>query len=155
MTLKDLRIKLQGLIPGIVDKPLMDKIGTEVVDIVKTRTTKGFGVQAEGGPQTPLKGLSESYKKQRRRLKAQGKLSDKTAVNKSNLHKSGEMVESINHQADNNSVTIKPTGSRNEKKVKYQAEAGRIAFNLSKSEKQKVLKIINEEIKNDIKKKGL
>lgn len=155
LKISDLQIKLKTLISDTVDRSLMDKIGREVTDIVKTRTRKGFGVKTNLGPQTRLKGLSESYKKQRIRLKAAGKLSKHATPNKSNLTKSGDMIDSTKHKTTKNTVVISPIGNKNKRKAKYQAKAGRIAYNLSKSENRRIIKLIDQEFNKDINKKGL
>lgn len=155
MKISDLRIKLKTLISDTVDKSLMDEIGREVVDIVKTRTRKGFGVKNNLGPQKPLKALSPKYKARRKLLQAQGKLSSKTTPNRSNLTKSGDMIDSTYYKTTKNTVTVSPKGAKNRKKAKYQAEAGRVAYNLSKSENRRITKIINNRFNKDINKKGL
>lgn len=155
MNLKDLQIRLKSLINGVVDKALMGEVGQEVVGMVKDRTRKGFGVPQNLGAKKPLPGISESYKKQRRRLRGQGKLSSETTPNKSNLTNTGKLVDSIDYTATSNEVKVEPQGRSNQKKAAFQADAGRIAFNLSKSENKKILKLIEDSITKDIKKKGL
>ena len=155
MTLKDLRIKLRSLIDDAVDKELMTKIGKDIAQTVKSRTRKGRGVPVNLGPTKPLPGISESYKKQRARLSKQGKLSSETTPKKSNLTKSGQMLDSTTFRASKNEVVIGPSGTQNKKKAEFQAKAGRVAYNLSKAENKRILKIIEESITDDIKKKGL
>lgn len=154
MDLKDLTIKLKGLVRGTLNREDFRQIGEQIKDTVVNRTQKGFGVDENGAPQTRLKGLSESYKKQRSRLKKQGKLSGNTTANKSNLTKSGKMLSDIKVRATNDSVTVFPSG-KDRKKAIYQDEAGRKFMNLSKSEINKIKKEIENKIINDIKKQGL
>lgn len=154
MTIQQLQIKFKTLIKATVDKSLMDRIGSEVAQIVKTRTRKGFGVSANLAPQKRLKGISESYKKQRKRLATQGRLSSETTVNRSNLTKTGDMLDDITHTSTTNTATIFIKSSRNRGKAERGAKE-RPFMNLSKSEANKITRIVEEELRKDIKKKGL
>lgn len=154
MTIQQLQIKFKTLIKDTIDKPLMNRIGIEVAQLVKTRTRKGFGVSANLAPQKRLKGISESYKKQRKRLAAQGRLSGETTVNRSNLTKSGDMLDDITHTSTTNTATIFIKGSKNRGKAERGAKE-RPFMNLSKSEVNKITKIVTEEFNKDINKKGL
>lgn len=80
-------------------------------DILK-RTRLGYGVDKNYGSKEALAKLADSYKAQRRRLKKSGKLSSKTSVSKSNLTKSGSMLDSLNSKIDKNKmqITVKPEG---------------------------------------------
>lgn len=155
MKLKDFRAKLKVVVDGIVDRDILREIGNEAREMVKSRTRKGFGVERELGPQTRLAGISESYKKQRKRLQKQGKLSPETTPGKSNMTKTGELLDTLNLRVNKKSVTVSAKGKKNQDKAKYNAKAGRTIFNLSKSENQKIKKLINQKINDDIKKQGL
>lgn len=155
MRVKEAQIKIKTLVSDSINSALMDKVGREIKETVQARTRKGYGVKEPKGKQERLKGLTESYKKQRKRLKAQGKLSGETTPNTSNLTKSGDMVNSIDYVVNKTTVTVSATGKKNKAKARYQADAGRVAFNLSRSEFNKITKLIENEIQNDIKRKGL
>lgn len=155
MTFKDLEIKIAALIDGIVKKSTMDDVANMAKDMVVERTSKGFGVKVKEGPKERLKGLSESYKKQRRRLKKQGKLATETTPNKSNLTKSRQMLDSVAAKASTGQATVYLNNDKAGKKAEYQASEGREFMNLSKSEVNKIKKFIEEKIISDIKKKGL
>lgn len=133
----------------------MKELGKKAETMVKERTRKGFGVEKDNGPKTNLKGLSESYKKQRRRLSRQGKLSGETTPGKSNLTKSGKMIDSVTSSASRNEALIYIADSKSKEKAKHQSEDGRTFMNLSKTENNELLKIVEDAIKKDITKKGL
>lgn len=156
MTLKQLQNKLSAIIKDSITTDLMREIVNTSAENVKTRTRRGFGVKKEGDRAEKLKGISESYKKQRRRLKKQGKLSSDTSPAKSNLTRSGEMVNNVKGKVESSTKgTILIDGDKNRNKAKYQAEEGRTFMNLSKAEIKDIEKVIEQHIKNDITKKGL
>lgn len=155
MNFKTLTIKLQNLIHELEDKALYSEIGQDVSKNVKDRTRSGFGVEDNGAKAVKLKALKSSYKKERRRLRKTGKLSSDTSPAKSNLTKTGEMVDSVTYTADPKSVNIYIKGPKNKEKAKYQVNEGRSFMNLSKREIQDITDIIEEKLKKDIRKKGL
>lgn len=155
MTFKDLNIRLRQLVSGVVDRETMGKVADRAKELVTDRTRKGFGVEAEGAPKTRLKGLSESYKKQRRRLRKQGKLDNSTTPGKSNLTQSGQMLKSLKTRASNGQAEVFLGNEEAKTKAKHQADSGRKFMNLSKTEQREIKKIIETELINDIKKKGL
>lgn len=155
MTFKDLNVKLKALVSGISDDEVLREIGNEARQMIKSRTRNGYGVVEDNAPATRLPGLSESYKKQRKRLARQGKLSPDTTPNKSNMTKTGELLDTMVVSVKGDTVTVSPNGKKNAKKAKYNAEKGRVVYNLSKKENQAIRRIVNEKIKTDIKKQGL
>lgn len=155
MKLKDLSLRFKTLIPDILDQGVMSEAAIIAKEMVRSHTKKGYGVDKEGAPQKRLKGLSESYKKQRRRLKRQGILSPDTTPNKSNLTNTGDMLKSLSHRSTRNTATVFLKGDKEKKKAEKQAKVGRKFMNLSKSERQRIKKIIQEAIHKGINKKGL
>ena len=155
MTFKQLGIKLKRLVDNVVDNELLNEIGKRTTKQVKDRTRKGFGVEEQLGPKTRLKPLTTKYKKRRAKLRKRGKLSSETSPNKSNLTKSGEMLDSTDYTISRDTVTVAPKGRRNKEKASAQEKAGRTAYNISKSENKELLKFIENEITKDIKKQGL
>lgn len=155
MSFKKLNISLKQLIPGLIKESHMKEVGEFTKDMVVARTKKGFGVDKDGAPQKRLKGLSESYKKQRRRLRRQGKLAGDTTPTKSNLTKKGEMLSDLDSRASEAKAEVFIKTDKNRKKADLQAKSGREFMNLSKSELEKIKKKFEEKIKQDITKKGL
>ncbi|MCW4027072.1 MAG: hypothetical protein NWE76_06285 [Candidatus Bathyarchaeota archaeon] len=106
-------------------------------DLIRDRTSRGFGVDKHKAPKKRLKKLSESYIKQRKK---------EGLTSKSRLTRTGEMLESI--YANRGKVTLR--GKRNKDVAGWVAEAGRAFFHLSSAEykrvsedvKSKVLKIL-------------
>ena len=153
MNLKELKRKLDGIIKDTVNRQLTDKIGRNAVNNIKTRTRKGFGVAKNEGPTQRLKKLKPQTVKRRRDLKKQGRLSGKTEVAKSNLTRSGKMLNNIKYSNSDNEINITLKSDQQDKAKKVSVE--RPFMNLSKSEVNEILKIIEIELINDIKKKGL
>lgn len=154
MTFKDLEKKLAKLISSVGDASTMDKIGKELAQTVKTRTRKGFGVDQPGGRSKRLTKLSKPYKKERKGLQSRGKLSSETSPAKSNLTKTGELLDSIKGSGKKNEARIYIDGRNNVKKVRDQAQAGREFMNLNKAEIKDAIDILEKELNNDIKKNG-
>ncbi len=154
MTLRELELKLKTLLDSTIDRQLMDTIGDHTSLVVKERTRRGYGVAKNEGPKKRLKGISESTKKRRKGLAAQGQLSSETSPNKSNLTRTGKMLDDIAYRAKANEVLIYLKGNSSTK-AKKNADLGRIFMNLSKSEISIITKIVEEEIKKGINKKGL
>lgn len=155
MTFKHVNIQIKALIAGVVSRNNMQKIANTAKAMVIDRTAKGYGVPQPEGPKERLKGLSESTKKRRNRLKRQGKLSSETTPKKSNLTESRHMLDSVRAKATTGEATVYLSNSEANKKAKYQEDSGRIFMNLSKNEVNKIKKEIEQGLINDIKKKGL
>jgi hypothetical protein len=133
----------------------MEEVAKVAKDIVIERTSRGFGVDKSEGKKERLKALSPRYKKQRRRLKKAGKLSGETTPNKSNLTQTRQMLNSVASKALTGVGIVYIDNSEARDKAEYQEDAGRKFMNLSKTETKQLVKLIEEQISNDIKKKGL
>lgn len=72
----------------------MAKWMQETADDIKKRTRLGYGVESDLQSKKPLKKLSDSYKKFRKK-NPNNELSDKTAPAKSNLTYSGQMLDAL------------------------------------------------------------
>lgn len=155
MDFKDLQRKLGTLIREVGDAQTMVKVAKQTAETVKKRTRRGFGVEQTGGRSKRLKKLADGYKKTRRGLKKRGQLSTETTPAKSNLTKSGEMLDSIKGEGKTRQARIYIDGSRNEKKVKDQVEQGRVFMNLNRAEVKDIIDILEEDLNKDMKKKGL
>ena len=130
----------------------MKRYGEMLRDMIKLRTKLGDGVKKVGDPKQRLKALKESTKRDRERLKEKGKLSQNTSPGKSNLTRSGDLLDSLKVKSvSTGKVTIGPSGTRedgltNEAVAKYVSEQGREFNNASKIE----LKRLNTEVKKDL-----
>lgn len=126
------------------DRRFLKGLAKETAGQIKKRTQLKKGVSSSGSL-TPLKGLSEGYKKQRRRFR--GGLDGNTSPNKSNLTATGQMLNALRGLYKNRSIQIDfSTESRgpdfrgyrsrakNSDIVGYQEKQGRRFFDLSDSE---------------------
>lgn len=155
MNLNDLNRKLRAVIDGISEKVNTTKIGEVAKELIVNRTSRGFGVNDSGGREGKLKPLKASYKKQRRRLRKQGRLSGETAPDKSNLTQTRQMLNSVNSRGETGKAVVFLDNAGANEKASLQEQAGRKFMNLSKGELDKIAKLIETQIANDIKKKGL
>lgn len=155
MTFKKLNIQINALIEGVIRRETMSEVGELVRDLVKSRTKKGFGVAEPEGKATRLKGLSESYKKRRRTLKKQGKLDQSTSPTKSNLTQTSQMLDSVKSKASTAKAEVFLDNEKAQRKAELQANDNREFMNLSKSEVNKIKKLLEQKIIDDIKKRGL
>jgi len=151
MTFKDLARQLQRLQKEPVSKETVSEIAQATRDEVKARTQKGFGVNTPKGPKTRLKKLSSGYVKQRRGLKKKGILGGAATVQKSNVSKTGAMLDSMKYSASENEIRIYISGQENVAKAVDLDSQGRVFMNLSKTEFNKVKRAIEDSIRKKIK----
>lgn len=153
MTIKDLQKKLSRLLPEAINRDLMADIAKTVQINVKARTRRGFGVDSEGAAAKRLKPLSDIYKQERKRLKAKGQLHPETTPAKSNLTKTGAMLDAIDFEVTSNTeARIFVRGKENEDKARYNAEKDRKFMNLSRREIKDITDIVENSLNKGIKK---
>lgn len=155
MNFKDLERKLLKIINNIGNSAQMQDVADAGKKEIVERTKKGSGVNKNEGKKVKLAALDPNYIKARKRLKKQGALSSDTSPSKSNLTRSGKMLSSVKTSAENKKAQIYIAGSENNRKAAQQEAQGRKFLKLSKGEVKKLLNIIEEDIKKDIKKNGL
>jgi hypothetical protein len=98
--------------PGNIGK--LREIGELAVSLIVKRTRLGYGVNRNGSKRFRLAALSEGYVKQRKK----GGLSSFTRPKKSNLTRTGQMLESVKViKASRGVITIGPEGRRNDGKT--------------------------------------
>lgn len=114
------RLKMQAMNDALdeVKKPEnMKKYGQMVADMIRLRTRLGDGVPKEMSDKEKLKPLAQSTKDERKRLQGKGKLSSLTAPNKSNLTRTGQLLDSEAVKSVGvGRVTVGPTGPRDDGK---------------------------------------
>lgn len=94
-------------------KQPMRLLGNYALNLIRDRTRKGFGVPHAGGSKEPLKALSANYIQWRQKNKR--KLSKFAKPSKSNLTRTGRMLESLRViETKNFGFTIAPTGQSKE-----------------------------------------
>lgn len=127
---------------------VLETLGEGANSLIKKRTRLGYGVSSHEGDKERLKPLSDAYKKVR---KSHPKSSDTTPA-KSNLTRTGEMLDSLDYQVSQGSVKITFKTQNNVDKAGYVTQGGRPFMNLSKPEinqlKAKLNDLIYERIKN-------
>lgn len=155
MTFKQLEIQIKAVIQGVIKKSTMQEVANLAKNQVVERTSKGFGVKKPEGPKERLKGISESTKKRRRRYAKAGDLSSETSPNKSNLTRSRQMLKSVDAKASTAKAEVFLNNEQARNKAEDQVNQGREFMNLSKTEVQKIKKLLEQKIIDDINKKGL
>lgn len=91
---------LSKAIETTVKRQNFKKYIDKAAELIKKRTRLGYGVQGKDQPKTRLKELSEGYVKQRQKMRRDGELSANTSAKKSNLTKTGQMLDSITGVTD-------------------------------------------------------
>lgn len=133
----------------------MKKYGQMAADMIKKRTRLGDGVASDGAEKTKLKPLKPITKQDRKRLADKGDLNSHTNPNKSNLTRTGQLLDSVKvipSSLKPGRVSVGPEGLRkdgsltNAELAKYVTEAGRPFNHLSKAERKR----INDSIFRDI-----
>src|SRR5690606_22586140 len=149
------------------------ELANETAEQIKKRTQLGFGVD-DNGRQTKLKPLSMSYRAQRRGEIAfftdesgrkipyipseKPTLSPYTSPAKSNLTKTGEMLESIKGIVKDTSIFINVTGKRrdgsgltNEEVKEFVEQQGREFMRLTNGEKNELARKLKDRILRNLK----
>lgn len=129
-------------------------IANEMADSVRIRAQLGGSVENTGSKKKAFKALSDSYKQQRKKFSG---LSDKTTPNKSNITRTGQMIESIRGKGKANGFLLELAGSRddgltNEKVAGFVEEQGRPFMNLSDIELKKLARLLEENLADEINK---
>lgn len=159
----------------VFTKSFFDKLAKEMADTVRVRAQLGGSVSEQNKGKKPFKKLSESYKLQRAgklafftnangqvipitNPKRKPKLSDLTTPNKSNITRTGQLIESITGKASSGGFEIELAGKRtdspltNDEVGKFVKEQGRPFLNLSNVELKKLTRIIEEALATEINK---
>jgi hypothetical protein len=120
----------ERILKAIQDKALLDEIGKAAADNIKLRTRLGKAAATKGGKAEKLKPLSERYIAKRKEMKAKGDLYSETTPSKSNLTKTGAMLNSLQHKVTGASVEVTVDPDQREK-VKGNARLGRTFLNVT------------------------
>ena len=149
MKVKEFEEKLIALLNELAEEKNMMLIGEYAKELIKKRTRLGYGVEKTGDERKKLKALSDSYIDQRKAMiwaiipvkpLSSPKLSPSTSPTKSNLTKSGSMLDSMSVTSSNGKVRIAPQGSRsdsrfsNEEIASLVTKQGRPFNNLAKGD---------------------
>lgn len=140
-------------------KETMRDVGNFAADRIVKRTRLGKGVSEKGGDSQPLKRLSDGYKKQRKKKSTE--LSQFTTPGKSNLTRTGQMLDSVKvTEVDQGRALVAPTGNRTDSKINKLNNldvAGYVSkdrpfLNLSKAELLALNRYVREKIEALLKK---
>jgi len=138
---------------------VMKATGDFTVGLIVKRTRLGYGVAKDFGSKASLKKLSEPYKESRKKFKG---LSPTTTAGKSNLTRTGQMLQSVKTlRTQNGRVAIGPSGTRrgssltNAEVAGYQEDQGRPFNRVSELEYKQVLRFYRRQFGDLLKKRKL
>lgn len=143
----DIIKQIESALQAGVSKDNLRKTAKETTENIKKRTRLGRGVEKDGDRLSRLEPLEDSYKRQRRNLRKKGKLSSQTAPAKSNLTKSGEMLDDLTYKVRQDGFEIGFKSRENEKKAEYVHKNGRKFMFLSKFELKLIIEGIIDRIR--------
>lgn len=136
----------------------MRRYGKMAAEFMKLRTRLGYGVAETGARRERLKALKDTYIERRKRDKEDGTLSERTTPSKSNLTRTGQMLDSIEvTDAKKARVVVGPTGDRSNSDLSnadvagFVAKAGRAFLNLSDLELRKLKNQVRQDFKRFLK----
>lgn len=113
--LKLLIYDMQNLIENVVSKDVLEKIGKELSNDIRTRTKMGKVADTFGSMPSKIARLAPSTIKMRQ----SSKLYFDTSPSTSNLTLSGRMLDSIGYKIGHNTVSITIEGIRNQNIAGY------------------------------------
>lgn len=129
------------------DTAYLNQTGSQIVKQIQVRTRAGFGVARNNARQQRLRPLSRPYVELRQFARGVGILSNSTTPRRSNLTFTGNMLESIIHRVNRNSITF---GFSNPDAIRVAEEVqsrGRPFFNLSSTEIRKLTRQFNQRLR--------
>ena len=151
----DFENKLKMALNKLASPQMLKQIGDKALDLVRERSTAGFGVQDTSDqikPKKRFKRLSQPYIAQRARMA--GKLSPRTSPEKSNVTLTGQMLDSMKSTVSTGKVTIDVSGNRRGKGAKsnkevkgYVEEGGRPFNNLTTEDLKKLQTFVADVLK--------
>lgn len=134
--------KMNKALKEVTGKKLLTEAKDGVVSEIVTRVRLGFGVDKSGARKQKLKKLDSSYVRQRKK----SDLGKGASASKSNLHKTGQMVEEdIGGIVDGNKIIIGMETDRSAKVAAFVSKQ-RPFLNMSRGEIQRLTKFFKVEI---------
>lgn len=150
--------KIEKIIKDAVKPAALKPIGQFAVDIIVKRTRLGYGVKQNYGQKEKLKPLSKSYVEQRKK----SKLSAFTNPGRSNLTRTGQMLESMRVlTVQYGKVVIGLSGARNDSRytnaqiAEFNEDRGRVFNKVSKLEFSQILREYRRQFGDLLSKRGL
>jgi hypothetical protein len=139
--------RLEKSVKEAINRKALIDVGVFATDLIVKRTRLGYGVKKDYDSKEKLAKLSPNYVKQRKMFDG---LHSLTRPNKSNLTRTGQMLDSIASKVKSNVIEITATGTRDDGKrnadiVRYNAEGGRgrpkrIFMNISQLEFKQIVR---------------
>lgn len=106
--------KLRKEVKSTYSDDQMERLGEQAAEMIRIRTRLGYGVSKPGSKRERLKKLDGEYIETRKDF---GELSQFTTPGRSNLTRTGQMLESIVVlDAKDGKVTVGPQGARSDSK---------------------------------------
>lgn len=124
--LQDFADKVNKALNYLVEPKSLRSLGAKEAEVIKRRTRLGYGVPEDGGPKDKFANLKDSTKLSRKYKGRQGKLSDQTSPNKSNLTSTGKMIDSIVSKVEDRTTVITIEGDRKSIAAYHQAGTSRM-----------------------------
>lgn len=160
---KDIEARTKEIMEELSRPEKLLYYGKLVAEMIRKRTRLGYGVKDRGEERAKLKDLKPSTIEDRKRAQKRGELSGSTIPGRSNLTRSGQLLDSEDATLVGTSVIVGPTGTRNDPKRKnqksnldiarYQHLQGRDFNNLSNSEVNQLKNMIRKDVKTLLEKK--
>ena len=127
----------------------MQKIASFIIEEIKDRSRKGYGVDKLGGSEEAFDSLSPDYIAKRRKMK----LSPFTSAAKSNITRTGRMLAGLRYKVRDGGARIEITGTsregvKNSDIAQYVQDNGRPFMTLSKYQLGRLYTFIQKEIIN-------
>jgi hypothetical protein len=149
-TLKDLTDeKLNQILDELLSKASMKDLAESVREDIVKRVRLGSGVDKSGGKAQKLKPLSAPYVKWRRRNKSS--LSKFTSPKKSNLTKTGHMLDNLEAKAKLDKITLFFSDDFANQKAGWVSKLRPFLY-LTDLEEKRLVERINQKIRELIKK---
>lgn len=143
----------------VLDKKTTKKLGESLAQDIVKRTRLGFGVINTGENKHKLLPLSEPYVEKRRVDARNGKLSSRTTPRKSNLTKTGQLLDSIDGRGKKAQFEVylkkenrTDTNTTNSEIVFHQEGQGRPFIHASRLERKRLNRKIFDLLIKELKK---
>lgn len=134
--------QLERVLKDITDKQILKQLGEFIVEMLVDRVRgQGQGVKQEDGNRTDLSPLSPGYIRQRARDRS---LHPETSPERSNLTRTGEMLDSLRYRIKDGRVEIYVAGGNKVVNKAIYTNESRPWVNLGRAEKTLILKMVEE-----------
>lgn len=150
----DLKKRLEGSLDKIITDSVSKSLGDKVVDIIKRRSRRGYGITDNEGS-AAFEKLADSTVEQRKRYKRN--LSSETRPSKSNITGTGQMLDSMRSNPQRGKIQVEIPKSKRRKELSgaqstltnaevagYVQQNGRKFFGLTKRERSDLVREVKQ-----------